>query len=277
MLNEIALSGSYPIDHVRQKLKQLLDENPSMGLRGIRLFTLYPELLMMQIRAIVEATLEHNLNNPSINVYPDISIPFVSTTHELEALLPVIKNEIMEVHGCNRMSHDHKSCLLFNIGVILSTPRACLRCSEIAPLISYTCFDTTNITELSYGISRIDSNKFIWKYQKDKVFNTNPFIRLDERGVGEQIMSSIKMSRETVDKNIRTFAIISDDHGNDLKSVEFFNNLDIDIISTMPKMIPLTKFLTAKSNIISLSSKYADMDWSVSYPYDNWTDSSIYW
>jgi pyruvate,orthophosphate dikinase len=168
------------------------------------------------------------------------------------------------------MSHDHNSCLLFNIGVILSTPRACLRCSEIAPLISYTCFDTSNITELSYGISRIDSNKFIWKYQKDKVFNTNPFIRLDERGVGEQIMSSIKMSRETVDKNIRTFAIISDDHGNDLKSVEFFNNLDIDIISTMPKMIPLTKFLTAKSNIISLSSKYADMDWSVSYPYDNW-------
>ena len=242
-ITTLAVQTNTSVANAKHKLKLFREKHASIGLRGCRIYSMYPELLVMQAKAITAAALHLAKNSSDFKVYPRITIPFVSSDREIELLIPIIRSSIKEEFRRQGESY-HDSSLIFTIGASLSTPRACIRSGPIAQLVSYLSYDLVDLTELTYGCNEESTAVFMPMYLRDKMFEANPFKQIDLRGVGTLLEKSIEAARHA-NANL-LISTLSDKHSIDAFSVRLFHKMGIDSICCKPKNIVLSKLIAAQ-------------------------------
>jgi pyruvate, orthophosphate dikinase len=219
-------------DALKQRLEILHEVNPMLGHRGCRIGISYPEIYKMQIVAIGEAA-RQIFREDNIKINLEIMIPFISNIDELK----IIKAYIKEILG---------SEVAYSLGTMIELPRAALIASKIAAEVDYFSFGTNDLTQTTYGISRDDIGSFLPCYLEKKIFSHDPFVNLDEEGVGELIKLA---SREGKRVNPKLKLGVCGEHAGDPKSIDFFHDIDIDYISCSPYRIPIARLAAAQSRI----------------------------
>ena len=220
---------------INERIDALKEFNPMMGHRGIRLGITYPEIVMMQTNAIIKATIK--VKQEGIDVHPEIMIPLVCDKKELVYVKNIIKDEADKLIKEANLDIDYK------IGTMIEIPRAALLSSEIAEEVSFYSFGTNDLTQMTYGFSRDDAEKFLSDYYKKQIFDFDPFIRVDENGVGKLINMAVKDGRSV--KNNLKIGVCGEQAG-DPKSIEFFYNAGVNYVSCSPYRIPISRLAASQ-------------------------------
>ena len=235
----MAAAMELPVAKVAQRAAELAEFNPMLGKRGCRIGIAYPEIYEMQARAIFEAAIEAG-RATGAPVRPEIMIPLVSTVRELEVLSESIEAVADAVHA------EHGGMVDFTIGVMIETPRACLRAGDIARTAGFLSFGTNDLTQMLYGLSRDDAGRFIPDYVSQGVFHHDPFHSLDVEGVGEVIGVAIERARAT---RPGISLGICGEHGGDPVSIDFFEQVGLDYVSCSPFRVPVARLAAAQATI----------------------------
>ncbi|MCH9754070.1 MAG: pyruvate, phosphate dikinase [Alphaproteobacteria bacterium] len=239
-MQQVAETAGIEISTVRHRCKQLHEINPMLGHRGSRLGITYPEIYKMQATAIFEAMVE--VMKSGINPNVEIMIPLIATEKEM-----VILRELIESVK-NKISISSGKKLDCQIGTMIELPRAALISHKIAEHAEYMSYGTNDLSQTTFGLSRDDSSTFIPEYTEKGIFNADPFVSLDQEGVGELIKISALRARKTR-QNIKLG--ICGEHGGHPDSVKFFSNLDFDYVSCSPYRIPIARLAAAQAVIES--------------------------
>jgi len=221
------------LKHVVQGLHEF---NPMLGHRGCRLAVTYPEIAEMQTRAIIEAAI--NVNKEGMNVVPEIMIPLVGEIKELKYVKDVVvktANEIIEKAGVK---------LEYKVGTMVEIPRAALTADEIAKEAEFFSFGTNDLTQMTFGFSRDDAGKFLEEYYNKKIYEFDPFAKLDQNGVGRLIEMAAKLGRQTR-PDIKLG--ICGEHGGDPSSIEFCHRTGLDYVSCSPFRVPIARLAAAQA------------------------------
>jgi len=236
------LANSLKIDFATLKLRidSLKEFNPMMGHRGCRLAITYPEIAVMQTQAVIEAAI--NVMRKGIKVTPEIMIPLVGDIKELK----YVKDIVCKV--ADKIISENGIDIEYQVGTMIEIPRACLVADTLAREADFFSFGTNDLTQLTYGFSRDDANKYINDYKKKKIIETDPFASIDREGVGKMVNLAIKKAR-SVNENISLG--ICGEHGGDVKSIEFFNHIGLDYVSCSPYRVPIARVAAAQATIIS--------------------------
>ncbi len=236
------LANSLKIDFATLKLRidSLKEFNPMMGHRGCRLAITYPEIAVMQTQAVIEAAI--NVMRKGIKVTPEIMIPLVGDIKELK----YVKDIVCKV--ADKIISENGIDIEYQVGTMIEIPRACLVADTLAREADFFSFGTNDLTQLTYGFSRDDANKYINDYKKKKIIETDPFASIDREGVGKMVNLAIKKAR-SVNENISLG--ICGEHGGDVKSIEFFNHIGLDYVSCSPYRVPIARVAAAQATIKS--------------------------
>ncbi|MFA6709300.1 MAG: putative PEP-binding protein, partial [Fusobacterium sp.] len=226
------------IENIKERLESLHEVNPMLGHRGCRLGITYPELYEMQVKAIITAALE--VKDTGIEVNPEIMIPLVGSQEELDYL----RNRIEKVIENIFKSKNKK--LSYKLGTMIEVPRACVVADKIAEKADFFSFGTNDLTQITFGFSRDDAAKFIKEYAEKGIFENDPFVKLDQEGVGELMKMAIKKAR-SIKKNIKLG--ICGEHGGEPSSVEFCNKIGLDYVSCSPYRLLIAKIAAAQGEI----------------------------
>ena len=226
---------------VRQRVAQLHELNPMMGHRGCRLAVTYPEILRMQVRAIVEAAIE--CAEEGVRVLPEIMIPLVGTRRELA----VLRGETEEVIAQVKKDMGYTKRLEIKIGTMIEIPRASLTAGEIAEVADFFSFGTNDLTQLTFGYSRDDVNSFLPDYLRRGLLEVDPFQSLDQTGVGQLVEMSVQRGRAT---NPTIKLGICGEHGGDPASVHFFHRAGLDYVSCSPFRVPIARLAAAQAALM---------------------------
>ena len=210
-----------------------------MGHRGCRLAVTYPEIARMQTRAVMEAAIEEN-EKYGFNIEPEIMIPLVGDKKELK----FVKKVIVEV--AEQVKKEKKSDIVYHIGTMIEIPRAALMADEIAEEAEFFSFGTNDLTQMTFGFSRDDTGKFIDSYYKSKIYESDPFAKLDQNGVGQLIEMAAKKGRKTR-PDIKLG--ICGEHGGDPSSVEFCHKVGLTYVSCSPFRVPIARLAAAQAAI----------------------------
>jgi pyruvate,orthophosphate dikinase len=222
---------------LKRRAEELHEFNPMLGHRGCRLGISFPEIYEMQTRAIIEAALEvsQNLNE---TIIPEIMVPLVATSKELKILKKLICNTADKIISSSDQKMDYM------VGTMIELPRAALQAGEIAGEAEFFSFGTNDLTQTTYGISRDDSGHFLEDYLKAGIFENDPFVTLDQDGVGELIKVGFERGRATrSDLKVG----ICGEHGGDPASVEFCHNLGLNYVSCSPYRVPIARLAAAQA------------------------------
>ena len=238
---EIADSLHMSIEKVKRRVAMLHEMNPMLGHRGCRLAVTYPEILRMQTRAIVEATIE--CVNKGVKAKPEIMIPLVGTRKELALLREAVEETIAEV----KKEKGWKKKLDILIGTMIEIPRAALTADEIAEEADFFSFGTNDLTQLTYGYSRDDVNSFLPEYLNKDILPQDPFQSLDQSGVGQLVTAGIERGRET---NNGLKIGICGEHGGDPASVHFCHAAGMDYVSCSPFRVPIARLAAAQAALM---------------------------
>jgi pyruvate,orthophosphate dikinase len=222
-----------------EKIHALTEDNPMLGHRGCRLGITYPELYTMQIKAIFEAYIEL-IQEKNISINLEIMLPLISTHQELKTLVDLVHTTYQETH--TTYSQD----IIYRIGTMIELPRAALLADQLAPYVDYFSFGTNDLTQTTYGISRDDMGSFSNTYKDLGIFKEDPFIVLDEEGVGTLIKIACEKGR-TINKNLSIS--ICGEHGGNPKSIRFFNKMGLNYVSCSPFRIIVAKLAAAQANL----------------------------
>ena len=220
---------------INERIDSLKEFNPMMGHRGIRLGITYPEIVMMQTNAIISAAIK--VKQEGIDVHPEIMIPLVCDKKELVYVKNIIKEEVDKLIKEANLDIDYK------IGTMIEIPRAALLSSEIAEEVSFYSFGTNDLTQMTYGFSRDDAEKFLSDYYKKQIFDFDPFVRVDENGVGKLINMAVKDGR-CVKENLKIG--VCGEQAGDPKSIEFFYNVGVNYVSCSPYRIPISRLAASQ-------------------------------
>lgn len=231
---ELAEALGLPVSDVVRRIEAMEEYNPMLGLRGVRLGVTVPEIYDMQARAIFEATLKASQDGAP--VVPEIMIPLVSTKREVELVKRRIDSVAAAVRAEQRKSFD------FRLGVMVETPRACLRAAEFAPFTSFLSFGTNDLTQMAYGLSRDDAGRFMSDYVKQGVFPEDPFHVLDTEGVGELVSLGVERGRAS---HPGITLSICGEHGGNPESIAFCRAAGIDYVSCSPFRVPVARLAAA--------------------------------
>ena len=236
------LANSLKIDFATLKLRidSLKEFNPMMGHRGCRLAITYPEIAVMQTQAVIEAAI--NVMRKGIKVTPEIMIPLVGDIKELK----YVKDIVCKV--ADKIISENGIDIEYQVGTMIEIPRACLVADTLAREADFFSFGTNDLTQLTYGFSRDDANKYINDYKKKRIIETDPFASIDREGVGKMVNLAIKKAR-SVNGNISLG--ICGEHGGDVKSIEFFNHIGLDYVSCSPYRVPIARVAAAQAAIKS--------------------------
>ena len=226
------------IKELDQYIESLNEVNPMLGHRGCRLAITYPELYIMQAEAIIESALE--LKAQGVSCQPEIMIPLVSTVAEFTTLKAQIISRI------ETLQQEAKEHIHYMIGTMIETPRACLIASELAKECDFFSFGTNDLTQLTFGFSRDDAGKFIGTYSELGILEHDPFQTLDVEGIGELIKIA---SQQAKSANPDITIGVCGELGGDHKSIQYFNQLDIDYVSCSPFRVPGALLSTAQSEV----------------------------
>lgn len=234
----VAEQQDLTVQQMKQRISELEETNPMLGHRGCRLAVTYPELYLMQAEAIIRSAAK--LNKNGMNVKPEIMIPLVGMTAELETLTDKIKAHIEELVKELEVTIDYE------IGTMVELPRACLIADEIAEITDFFSFGTNDLTQMTYGFSRDDAGKFINDYISKDILGFDPFQTLDVDGVGTLVETGVKLGRRAKpDIQIG----VCGELGGDPKSIEFFHLAGLDYVSCSPFRIPIAQIAAAQSSI----------------------------
>jgi len=235
---EVAEYQGVPLEKVRQRVSMLHEMNPMLGHRGCRLAVTYPEILRMQVTAIVEAAIA--CQRERVRVYPEIMIPLVGTSRELSLLRDQTEQTIAEV----RQAEGWKNRLEIKIGTMIEIPRACLTAGEIAEHADFFSFGTNDLTQLTYGYSRDDANSFLPEYLEREILDKDPFQSLDISGVGALVEMGVEGGRA---RNDQLKVGICGEHGGDPASVHFCHRAGLDYVSCSPFRVPIARLAAAQA------------------------------
>ncbi|MBM3706655.1 MAG: pyruvate, phosphate dikinase, partial [Actinobacteria bacterium] len=235
---EIAKELGIEFDELKATVVSLHEMNPMMGFRGCRLPVIFPEILEMQTRAIIEAAIE--LTKEGISVKPEIMIPVVGILNEVRTL----KRQIIEV--AEELFKKSGIRIDYKVGTMIEVPRACLVADEIAQEAEFFSFGTNDLTQLTFAFSRDDSGKFLPYYIEKGILEKDPFSTLDQKGVGELIKMAVLKGRNAR-KNLKVG--ICGEHGGDPASVEFCHKNNFDYVSCSPYRVPIARLAAAQAAI----------------------------
>ena len=228
------------VEDVKAKCAELHEFNPMMGHRGCRLAVTYPEIAKMQTKAVIRAAINVQKAHPDWTVEPEIMIPLVGDIKELK----YVKNFVVETADAEIAAAGIE--LKYQVGTMIEIPRAALTADEIAKEADFFCFGTNDLTQMTYGFSRDDAGKFLNAYYDAKIFENDPFAKLDQDGVGKLMKMAIDLGRPV---NSSLHVGICGEHGGDPSSVEFCNKLGLDYVSCSPFRVPIARLAAAQAAI----------------------------
>ena len=215
-------------------------EKKKYGHRGCRLAVTYPEIAKMQTKAVIRAAIEVQKEHPDWNVKPEIMIPLVGEVKELK----YVKNFVVETADAEIAAAGVN--LEYEVGTMIEIPRAALTADEIAKEADFFCFGTNDLTQMTFGFSRDDAGKFLDAYYDAKIFENDPFAKLDQEGVGKLMETALKLGKPV---NSKLHCGICGEHGGDPSSVEFCNKIGLDYVSCSPFRVPIARLAAAQAAI----------------------------
>ncbi|AWK51006.1 pyruvate, phosphate dikinase [Clostridium beijerinckii] len=238
-IKELAKEMGIAFDELKSTVSELHEFNPMMGHRGCRLAVSYPEIAEMQARAIIEAAIEVK-KNKNYDIVPEIMIPLVGEIKELKYVKDVIVNTVKEVMEEKGVTLEYK------VGTMIEIPRAALTADEIAKEAEFFSFGTNDLTQMTFGFSRDDAAKFLGSYYDKKIYEQDPFGKLDQTGVGSLIKIAVEKGKSTrPDIHLG----ICGEHGGDPSSIEFCHNIGLDYVSCSPFRVPLARLAAAQAQV----------------------------
>ena len=236
-IDDIANELNISHDDIKSRITELHEQNPMLGHRGCRLGISFPEIYRMQCQAIFEALAECKKKKIKL-VIPEIMIPLVSTAAEIQILRRLVENT------ANEIQKKHSIKIKYYVGTMIELPRAAIRAKDIAKHADFFSFGTNDLTQTTFGISRDDSGKFLNDYVENKIFNKDPFVSIDERGVGELI--KIATERGRMQKKSLKLGICGE-HGGDPASIEFCEKAKLNYVSCSPYRVPIARLAAAQA------------------------------
>ena len=239
-IEALAKAQGKSVETIKNIIASLHEFNPMMGHRGCRLAVTYPEIAKMQTKAVIKAALNVKKNHPDWTIVPEIMIPLVGDVKELK----YVKNFVVET--ADAVIKEAGADLKYEVGTMVEIPRAALTADEIAKEAEFFCFGTNDLTQMTYGFSRDDAGKFLNAYYDAKIFENDPFAKLDQTGVGKLMEMAIKLGKATrPDMHIG----ICGEHGGDPSSVEFCHKIGLTYVSCSPFRVPIARLAAAQAAI----------------------------
>ena len=245
-IKKLADAQGKTVDQIKAIIDSLHEFNPMMGHRGCRLAVTYPEIAKMQTSAVIRAAINVKKAHPDWNVKPEIMIPLVGDIKELK----YVKKFVVETADAEIAAAG--SDLEYEVGTMIEIPRAALTADQIASEADFFCFGTNDLTQMTYGFSRDDAGKFLDAYYDAKIFENDPFAKLDQTGVGKLMETAIKLGRPV---NPKLHIGICGEHGGDPSSVEFCNKIGLDYVSCSPFRVPIARLAAAQAAIAQKADK----------------------
>ena len=236
----LAKAQGKTVAYIKQVIAGLHEFNPMMGHRGCRLAVTYPEIAKMQTRAIIKAALAVKARHADWELVPEIMIPLVGETKEMKFVKDVVvktADELIKAAG---------SDLKYEVGTMIEIPRAALTADEIATEAEFFCFGTNDLTQMTFGFSRDDAGKFLPSYYENKIYEFDPFARLDTVGVGKLMETAVKLGRSV---RPSLHCGICGEHGGDPSSIEFCHRIGLDYVSCSPFRVPIARLAAAQATI----------------------------
>ncbi len=237
---ELAKTMGLTFEELKETVEGLHEFNPMMGHRGCRLAVTYPEIAEMQTQAVIEAALAVRKNG--IEIIPEIMIPLVGEIKELKYVKEVV------VETAERVLKENNAQMEYHIGTMIEIPRAALTADEIAKEAEFFSFGTNDLTQMTFGFSRDDAGKFLDEYYGKKIFESDPFARLDQIGVGKLMKIAIEGGKSTR-PDIKLG--ICGEHGGDPSTIEFCHNVGLTYVSCSPFRVPVARLAAAQANILN--------------------------
>ena len=239
-IKKLADAQGKSVEYIKNLVSSLHEVNPMMGHRGCRLAVTYPEIAKMQTKAVIRAAINTKKKHSDWNVKPEIMIPLVCDDKELKYVKKIVVETADEEIKASGIELDYE------VGTMIEIPRAALTADEIAKDADFFCFGTNDLTQMTYGFSRDDAGKFLGAYYDKKIFENDPFAKLDQTGVGKLMETAIKLGKP-VNPNLHIG--ICGEHGGDPSSVEFCHKIGLDYVSCSPFRVPIARLAAAQAAI----------------------------
>ena len=239
-IETLAKSQSKSVAQIRSIIASLHESNPMMGHRGCRLSVTYPEIAKMQTRAVIRAAINVQNRHADWKVVPEIMIPLVGEAKELKYVKSIVvatADEEIAKAGSN---------LKYEVGTMIEIPRACITADEIAKEAEFFCFGTNDLTQMTYGFSRDDASKFLTAYYDTKIFENDPFAKIDQNGVGRLMDTAVKLGRGV---RADLHCGICGEHGGDPSSIEFCHKIGLSYVSCSPFRVPIARLAAAQAQL----------------------------
>ena len=241
-IEKLAKAKNKSVEEIKAICESLHEFNPMMGHRGCRLAVTYPEIAKMQTKAVIRAAINVKKAHPDWDIEPEIMIPLVCEIKELKFVKKiVVETADAEIAAAN-------ADIKYHVGTMIEIPRAALTADEIATEADFFCFGTNDLTQMTFGFSRDDAGKFLNAYYDNKIFENDPFAKLDQTGVGKLMETAIKLGKP-VNPNLHVG--ICGEHGGDPSSVEFCHKIGLDYVSCSPFRVPIARLAAAQAAISS--------------------------
>ena len=239
-IEKLAAAQGKSVEAIKAIIASLHEFNPMMGHRGCRLAVTYPEIAKMQTKAVIKAAINVKKNHPDWTVKPEIMIPLVNDIKELK----YVKKFVVETADAEIKAAG--SDLEYEVGTMIEIPRAALTADEIAKEADFFCFGTNDLTQMTFGFSRDDAGKFLNAYYDAKIYENDPFAKLDQNGVGKLMEMALELGKPV---NPKLHCGICGEHGGDPTSVEFCNKIGLDYVSCSPFRVPIARLAAAQAAI----------------------------
>ena len=235
-IKALADAQSKSVEDIKAIIASLHEFNPMMGHRGCRLTVTYPEIAKMQTTAVIRAAINVSKAHPDWNIKPEIMIPLVGDVKEFK----FVKKIVVETADAEIKAAGVE--LEYEVGTMIEIPRACLTADDIAKEADFFCFGTNDLTQMTFGFSRDDAGKFLDAYYDTKIYENDPFAKLDQNGVGKLMKMAVELGRP---ENAKLHCGICGEHGGDPSSVEFCNEIGLDYVSCSPFRVPIARLAAA--------------------------------
>ena len=245
-IEKLAKAKNKSVEEIKAICASLNEFNPMMGHRGCRLAVTYPSIAKMQTKAVIRAAIEVQKEHADWTVKPEIMIPLVCEVKELK----YVKNIVVETADAEIAAAGVN--LEYEVGTMIEIPRAALTADEIATEADFFCFGTNDLTQMTFGFSRDDAGKFLNAYYDKKIFESDPFAKLDQTGVGKLMETAIKLGKPV---NPKLHVGICGEHGGDPSSVEFCHKIGLDYVSCSPFRVPIARLAAAQAAIGEKAAK----------------------
>jgi pyruvate,orthophosphate dikinase len=239
-IKKLADAQGKSVEEIKTIIEGLKEFNPMMGHRGCRLAVTYPEIAKMQTKAVIRAAIEVQKAHPDWTNEPEIMIPLICEVEELK----FVKQVVVETADAEIAAAGVD--MKYHVGTMIEIPRAALTADEIAKEADFFCFGTNDLTQMTFGFSRDDAGKFLNAYYDTKIFENDPFAKLDQKGVGKLMETAIKLGKP-VNPNLHVG--ICGEHGGDPSSVEFCHKIGLDYVSCSPFRVPIARLAAAQAAI----------------------------